>query len=88
MGQQSSHEPRRDSRCCQKPLRPALFVAATAPRSCKLCVAVHRACPAADPPSLHPNPTAPPPAPRSAAMSAFYLWNLLLFKPNLPAKRL
>jgi hypothetical protein len=29
----------------------------------------------------------PPPTACSAAMTLFYLWNLLLFKPNLPSPK-
>lgn len=32
------------------------------------------------------SPASPSTPPCSAAMTLFYVWNLLLFKPNLPAK--
>ena len=36
---------------------------------------------------IPPCPACPAALPCSAAMSIFYLWNLLLFKPNLAAKQ-
>lgn len=46
-------------------------------------------CAARGPACLGPvSPYLPVPTPPcSAAMSAFYVWNLLLFKPNLPTKQ-